>query len=38
MLIDFRKREREREKHECERETSIGSLPYAPQLGIEPET
>ena len=31
-------REREREKHCCERETSIGCLSYAPQPGMEPAT
>ena len=38
MFTDFRERgrEREREKHRCERETSIGCLPFVFQLGIEP--
>ena len=31
-------REREREKHVCERETLIGCLLYTPRLGIEPVT
>ena len=39
-LISERKgeRDRERKRHYCERETLIGCLPYAPQLGIEPAT
>ena len=36
MFIDFR--EREKEKHWCERETSIGCLPYVLWLGIKPPT
>ena len=31
-------REEGREKHRCERETSIGCLPYMPWLGIRPTT
>ena len=36
LLFRERGRERgqEREKHQCERETSIGCLPYVPGLGI----
>ena len=38
MFIDFKERgrKREREKHRCERETSI--LPHAPQPGVQPAT
>ena len=36
MCIDFI--ERGRKNHQCERETSIGCLPYTPWLGIEPAT
>ena len=40
-FFNFRERvregEKEGEKHLCERETSIGSLPYTPQ-GTEPVT
>ena len=32
------KGKREGEKHQCERETSIGSLSYGPQLGTQTET
>lgn len=40
MFIDFRekRREREKEKHRCERETLIGYLPHVPRLEIEPVT
>ena len=42
MFTDFAERERERvgerEKHQCQRETSLGCLSYLPQPGIEPET
>ena len=40
IFIDFRerKKEREREKHWCERETSIDCFPYTPRLGIKPAT
>ena len=31
-------RKGEKEKPRCERETLIGYLPYAPQLGIKPAT
>ena len=33
-----RERKREREKHQCERETSTGYLLYVPQLGTAPAT
>ena len=36
--IAFSERGREREKHQCERETSIGCLLYAPGLGNKPTT
>ena len=40
MLIDVRERgregEREAEKHQCKRETSVGCLSYAPRWGTEP--
>lgn len=29
-------RERQREKYRCDRETSIGCLPYVPQPQVEP--
>ena len=29
-----RQREGKKEKHQCERETSIDCIPYAPRLGI----
>ena len=35
MFIDFREEGEERER---EKQTLIGCLPYAPQLGIEPVT
>ena len=40
FYFDFRERGggREKEKHECEREASIGFLPKVPCLGIEPMT
>ena len=39
MFIDVREKERgQREQHQYERETSIGCLPYAPRLGIDPAT
>ena len=38
MLIDFKEREGERERHRCEKETSIGCLSYVPQPGTEPAT
>lgn len=34
ILIDLR----DRQKHEYERETSIGYLPYMPRPGIKPAT
>ena len=37
FFIAFREREKDREKHQCERETSIGCLSYTPQQGIEPQ-
>ena len=42
VFICFRKvrgeKQREREKHQCERETSISCLPEAPRPGIKPST
>ena len=41
MFTDLRERERKgarRERHQCGRKTSVRSLPYAPQPGIEPAT
>ena len=38
LLILEREEKREREKHQCERETSIGCLSYTPRQGIEPAT
>ena len=34
FCIAFRERRKEREKHQCERETLIGCLPYVPGPGI----
>ena len=33
MFINLR--DRDKQKHQCERETSVGCLRYAPGLGIE---
>ena len=38
LLLERVKEEREGVKHQCVRETSIGCLLYAPQLGTWPTT